>query len=58
MRLSLSPLPRAMGKVKYCAEPKNASRSAKAAAVDLPTHYKNMSAAPYSSRGSVAEAAR
>ena len=47
-----------MGKVKYCAEPKNASRSAKAAAVDLPTHYKNMSAAPYSSRGSVAEAAR
>ena len=31
-----------MGKVKYCAEPKNASRSAKAAAVDLPTHYKNM----------------
>ena len=31
-----------MGKVKYCIKPKNESRSAKAAAVDLPTHYKNM----------------
>merc|ERR1719197_898966 len=31
-----------MGKVKYCAEPKNAARSCKAAGVDLPTHYKNM----------------
>merc|ERR1712224_1008313 len=28
--------------VKYCAEPKNAPRSCKAAGVDLPTHYKNM----------------
>merc|ERR1719240_73331 len=31
-----------MGKVRYCAEPKNAPRSCKAAGVDLPTHYKNM----------------
>merc|ERR1712118_326295 len=30
------------GKVKYCIKPKNEARSAKAAGVDLPTHYKNM----------------
>merc|ERR1711964_150750 len=30
------------GKVKHCAEPKNAPKSCKAAGVDLPTHYKNM----------------